>query len=292
MSNFPIVGVDALKSAIPEGMGVFLETSVQVERFFSTEARRWAVEGAASSRPVYTSSTVFREFHGAMLSAFQHIADTLRDVSTGTLVRLSEVGRYVAESPGLYGERRAKRIVYVLSHLQDLLSDQEMHHPTDVADLCVAEIARFRRQRFFRVGLPGARQDVRTSGGYVDHVQCSVAAHPLDPSKRDAKRMSCDQRTRKCEVRGVLGSAVGCIEALPEEWHRRRPSNSVVAQRVASWPDDAFTGDRAVGQSACWPLGDVVIAHECPANTVLMTKDRDFLYIVPEAGRLRVLLVQ
>ena len=40
----------------------------------------------------------------------------------------------------------------------------------------------------------------------------------------------------------------------------------------------------ALGQSACWPLGDVIIALQVPTDALLWTLDRDFEPLVQALG--------
>lgn len=277
-----LLGDDGLEGL--SGRSIFLDTSAQVERLIGLENRRAALELIGADRLVFCSSTVWREFQVSFLQAYQFVADSVRHMSGNASTRMGEVARHVASEPGVYGPRRAQRILTVLSLLMDDLGDTEPLNSVDVADFCEGEIRRFRDRRFFCFDRGPISRDIRTEGTYLDEVACSVAVAPLDPAKPSASMISCDKVTRRCEVRPLLGRARSCFASLPKEWHDRRPGPSAAAGRVLQWADNDLVGDKAIGQKLCWQLADIVIAHECPDDAVLVTTDADFRSIAPLIG--------
>jgi hypothetical protein len=90
--------------------------------------------------------------------------------------------------------------------------------------------------------------------------------------------------------------SAGCH--LPEFLTEQRPKLQAIADYLATHPrviknqakverllPDVLHDSRMVlGQNACWPLGDVLIALQVPPNTALWTRDPDFKPLAAALG--------
>ena len=79
-----------------------------------------------------------------------------------------------------------------------------------------------------------------------------------------------DQRERLSALLAYLAVHPRCIK-----------EQTRVEQRLRAVLDNPRA---ALGQSACWPLGDLIIALQVPPNTALWTRDPDFVPLATALG--------
>ncbi len=257
---------------------VFVETSVQIKRLCGFESQRQNIEACLQGKQLVTSSTVFREFQVAIIGAYDFVRRNVLDIPPDEdgLIRIYEIDEALANSGQLRSGRKAKRIFLVTKAIKKHYPKDEAVSRAEMVAFLEMEIDFFTDFEFFRFGDYTNRRDIRKEGTYLDTVDCSVAGEPFDPKKPTITRISCDMKTRKCEIRSFLRPSRGRMRGLGQALQRGARHLATCAREVSIRSDREFSGRRAIGERLCWKMADVIIALECPAGAKMMSYDGDF----------------
>lgn len=95
---------------------------------------------------------------------------------------------------------------------------------------------------------------------------------------------TCRRRTALCHLPDFLTERRRELQAIVDDLatHHRSIKNQVKVQRLLT--EILVDPSAALGQTACWPLGDIIIALQVPADTLLWTRDPDFKPLAAALG--------
>jgi hypothetical protein len=156
-------------------------------------------------------------------------------------------------------------------------------HADDVVDFLRDHLDQFVDRWFFELAIDCTRRIE-----YRNEANCPVARDPVESALRSC---GCSAGIRQCRVRPLLVAGKRLAADIEGGWAIRRPEAVAALSHVPS--DRRRTWRRssgAVGQSVCWPLGDLVIANELSESEQLLTTDPDFVEI-GQARNLNVVLL-
>lgn len=266
---------------------VFVETTAQVSRLTAPSRVRTALESWLTGRDILTSSAVFLEFQRVVIDSHRRVLPVLDEVPNDGdgMLRLAEFYGALANSANVRSDRQAKRVLAVVASIQARFGDDPFVRVEDLRAFIRGEIQRLKNSRFFVFGYNVDARDIRSDGGYLDSLECSVARDGLDAAMDHSRMTSCNADMRQCAVRSFIQRDQGLIRDLARELSSSDPKASTAAERVADFSGKKLGGRKAIGQRLCWPLGDVLIALECPKDALLLTSDHHFEIICPAVGR-------
>ena len=269
---------------------IFVETTAQVTRLTGIPPVRAALERGLAGHAIITSSTVFLEFQRVVIEAHQRILPSLDDVpdNGNGLVRLADLYGTLANASQIRSDRQAKRVLTVVASIQRRFGDDPFVRVDDLRAFIKGEIRRFNQWRFFTFGYGADSIDINSTGGYLDGLECSVAADGFDSDTQKRHLISCNARTRECAIRSVVSSHREVLNTLARELRDADTKAANAAEKVAAFGPRELRGRKAVGQRLCWPLGDVLIALECPEDAFLLSSDHHFQVICAALNRSRL----
>lgn len=266
---------------------VLLDTTVQIERLFYPTSQQRQVEESLLDCEVYLSSTSFREFQASILSAFDYVIGTMREIEPDlpldrVRVRLGDIIRFVATAP-MYSVRDSTRVQLIVALVASSIGPSDSANAADIVDLLEGERTRYQKWRYFTIGYWPDDYDVRESDHYLDLCGCSVASEPHDPAASAPKRVSCNRATRSCDVLRVLDDHTAIVRAAAIAVSPRKPHVPEIAERaIAASQEWAFA---SLGEKLCWPLGDTIIGIEALAtDSELYSRDGDQALIADAIG--------
>lgn len=246
---------------------VLLDTSVQIERMMGALAQQEALETHLALKAYRFVSThyVFMEFQRAVLSDYVRVYHALLQH------RNWEDAAYALRSgPLAYRSRALGRCLHILTRTMSS-SSLRLAHALETLQLHIQfELpARFWRQIEPR----------------PDPIDCDLVAAGI---KRHAQQFTIADRCRKEEAtchlpdflsdhRAELQTIAAYLAAHPqvvkEQARLERLVRTVLADPRA-----------ALGQSSCWPLGDIIIALQALPDAQVWTIDADFQPIAQALG--------
>lgn len=119
-----------------------------------------------------------------------------------------------------------------------------------------------------------------------DSINCDliVAGHKLEPDSTYAVADTCQKETASCFLPDFLASHRPELRAITD-YLAAHPNTMKDQERVLSLLTSVLVEPRAaLGQMACWPLGDVIVALGTPADAALWTLDGDFQPLAAALG--------
>ncbi|MFN8487214.1 MAG: hypothetical protein U0350_06450 [Caldilineaceae bacterium] len=240
--------------------GIFLETSVQTYRIVAERNAQEQVEKQFRTLApnLFTSHYVWMEYQRTVVADYAHIHQLMvthrnwgkviahllagqRSFRPQAALRCSQiVGLLHEESAGDW--KFALRLIEQALHLD--LRERFWMHVTALSDPIGCDLVAL-----------GCQRQVDTT--------FAVAS-------------TCRKATATCHLPEFLFKQRGKLQAIADYLvvHSHAIKNQARVERLLT---EVLQDPRAVlGQSACWPLGDVIIALQVPSNTALWTRDPDF----------------
>ena len=247
---------------------VFVETSVQIQRILaSSEQRKQIREELASPTVLGVSSHyVWMEYQRTLIADYAHVHDVM-----GNYMDWGSAFGHILDGQRAFRPRSAVRCTQIISQAyragdqiyelgRQFLSMQISHnlrqtfwtHVTPVHDAITCELVE-----------PGIVRN--SNGSYKVSASCrkeSAACHLPD--------FLTEQRAKLLVITEYLSA------------HPRLLKNQVkVEQLLTGVLQDPRN---ALGQTTCWPLGDLIIALQIPMGAAVWTLDADFIPLVAALG--------
>lgn len=119
-----------------------------------------------------------------------------------------------------------------------------------------------------------------------DPIACDLVQSGLrvQPDGQCAIAATCRKETAACHLPVFLNQHRNRLHTLAA-YLKAHPRSIKEQARVERLLAAVITDPQAaLGQAACWPLGDVIIALQVPANASLWTLDADFQPLVEALG--------
>lgn len=246
---------------------VLLDTSIQIERMMGTLAKQEALEThlALKSHRFVSTQYVFMEFQRAVLADYVRVYHALLQH------RNWEDAAYALRSgPLAYRTRALGRCLHILTQIMSSSSLRPAH----ALEALQLHIQFELPVRFWRQVEP-----------LPDPIGCDLVAAGI---KRHAQRFtvadSCRKEQAAChlpdfladhrvELQTIAAYLVAHPQVVKEQARLERLVRTVI--------DDPRS---ALGQSSCWPLGDIIIALQALPDTQVWTIDADFQPIAQALG--------
>ena len=239
---------------------IFLETSLQIHRVLADRPEQKQVETQIYqlAPALYTSTYVFMEYQRTLIADYAHVHKLMLTHNSWGAVMM-----HLLEGQRAFRPQTATRCARILGLLHE-----DSHGDWDFAHYMVEEAleSSLRAQFWTHVkALP-------------DPIGCDLVALG---SRRQADTTftiasTCRKETATCGLPEFLSEQHPKLHAIADYLaaHPRVIKNQAKVERLLT---EVLQDPRAtLGQSACWPLGDVIIALQVPPNTALWTRDPDF----------------
>jgi len=254
---------------------VFIETSMMIQRFAYGQRRRNEIEASLMSKSTCTSDYVLMEFRRSFLQAQNYLRSLfLKMVQQGkTEIRLNELFVILSQARSIFHSTRAvQSILLALSSIFRDDMDRLSLNPAEMARELALQIDRFETE---------ARKSVDE---VINHIHCDLTQETVQIGDYIHSRLSCNARRAKCQLvpflsahREQLLTIQQAMESAPRE---------KVDQRTLSALRRVNTDvTKALGERACWALGDVIITLEVPEYAFIYTADGHFEVISKAIGK-------
>lgn len=239
---------------------IFVETSVQIRRILAPRAEQaqWEIQFAQLAPRLQTTEYVWMEFQRTVLADYAHVHRLMLEYQGW-----GDVMANLLAGQRAFRSRAAVRCTQILGLLYN-----ESHADWQYA-LRVLEQALRRRLRmlFWTHVVPLA-----------DSIVCDLVAAGATTQQDGnfAVAASCRKHSATCHLPTFLASHTTELNTIAAflAAHPRTIKNQTKVMQLLS----AVTVDprAALGQTSCWPLGDIIILLQIPAGTLLWTLDADF----------------
>lgn len=239
---------------------VFLDTSIQIERLIGSRSRRHLIEMQLASHTIQpiTSHYVFMEFQRSLWADYIRVYNTLLiHTSWDDMAHALRTGNHA------YRPRSVSRCLQILTQTMVACRLDQAYG----IDLLKIQIRRSLPRHFWH--------NVATVETQIacDLVQQGIM-EKLDGTL--SVKESCRKASAACHLPSFLTKNVERLHLILEHLQQNpkvvKKQDRLVAilTKIIASPKDAL------GQSTCWPLGDIIIALQIPMNASLWTIDKDF----------------
>lgn len=246
---------------------IFLDTSIQIERLIGSGPHKVAIERQLST-PTFgamTSHYVLMEFQRAVVADYVHVYNQILRHKTWDAIAQGLRSGAVAHRPRALG-----RCLQILTEVMV----QSQLDQDDALSILQLTIHRGLLKRFWHNVTP------RADAIHCDLVAIGITTH-TDGSYTVAD--SCRKQEAACSLPDFLAEHATEIRLLLNylSAHRRCIKEQARVERLLQAVLDPRA---ALGQTACWPLGDIIIALQVPTNALLWTRDPDFTPLATALG--------
>ena len=247
---------------------IFLETSLQIHRVLANRIEQQQLETHLFqlAPALYTSSYIFMEYQRTLIADYAHVQKLMQSHNNW-----GEVMIHLLEGQRAFRPQTATRCARILGLLhQDSGGDWEF--------------ARYVVEEALESGL--RTQFWTHVSPLADPIGCDLVTLG---SRRQADNTftvaaTCRRESASCHLPEFLTEQRPKLQAITEYLasHPRVIKNQAKVERLL--PDILHDSRMVLGQNACWPLGDVLIALQVPPNTALWTRDPDFKPLAAALG--------
>ncbi|MEZ4867130.1 MAG: hypothetical protein R3C14_37750 [Caldilineaceae bacterium] len=240
---------------------IFLDTSVQIERVLTESRLLEKMETVLSSPDIEAVTTfyVWMEFQRTIVDDYVHIHQTMhKHEGWGATIA------HLLDGPRSFRPRSAVRCTKIIGRLyRQSYQDWAFAH-----DILAEQIERGLREQFWHNVIP-----------LTDPITCDLVKVGVIRQNDNSYVVAstCRKEQATCH--------------LPEFLHGQQPKLNAIADYLASHPNAIKGQERvrqllaaiihdpraALGQGACWPLGDLIIALQVPTDAQIWTLDPDFV---------------
>ena len=247
---------------------VFLDTSIQIHRTLALpeKANQLEVQLRLPTTKAVTSAYVWMEYQRTVVADYAYLQRLM-----GRYDDWGSIFRHLLDGARAFRPRSAVRCTQILAMIYE-----ESEQDTGMArDILSGQITDGLRQQFWR-------NVIRLPDPIVcDLVTVGVTSH-LDGSYTIAD--TCRKATAACRLPDFLFQQQMRIRSIVD-YLAAHPRMLKQQERLERLLTDLLLDPRsALGQSACWPLGDVIIALQIPNDALVWTLDRDFEPLVRALG--------
>lgn len=252
---------------------VFVETSVQIQRVLAPPGYREQIrqELASSTMVAVSSHYVWMEYQRTIIADHAHVHDIM-----GNHTDWGSLFGHVLDGQRAFRPRSAVRCTQIISQAYHA-SDQRYELGRQFLSI---QVSHNLRQIFWT--------DVTA---VHNTIVCDLVESGIVRSRDGtyAVAASCRKESAACRLPDFLTDQRTKLNAMADYLavHPRSLKNQVKVQQLLA----AILQDprNALGQTSCWPLGDIIIALQVPAGAALWTLDADF---APLAAALDIPLYQ
>lgn len=247
---------------------VFLDTSLQIERMIGALAQQEALEThlARAGHRFVSSHYVFMEFQRAVLADYVRVYHTLLQHPSWV-----DAAYALRSGPLAYRPRSLGRCLHMLTQIMDASSLR--------ADHALAAL-----QLQIQYELPAHFwRHVQPIGDLI-HCDLVGAGVKFHANQRFTVADSCRKEMAACALPDFLADHRAELEIIAAYLtaHPQAVKEQARLERLVCIVIDDPRA--ALGQSACWPLGDLIIALQALPNAQLWTIDADFQPIAQALG--------
>jgi hypothetical protein len=262
---------------------VFLETSIQIDRFMHRE-RGSVILYNLLDKQIHTSSYVFSEFRRTLLRDLRFIYCVVKDLwrvdgEQGD-IHLGDLLGKLSQAPSVRSVRRYQRFFWIAEGLLKCFGTEQVS-VLDILEWLEEHIDTF-TEEFFLVEFYQPNRRVEKL-----QVHCSTNCD-LAKADRSLEQMSCRREKAHCSLSEFLKSRrrqlLAVLSAMEGAPSSKRDNKAIRALR-----DVLSEGDfkKAKGQQNCWSLGDTIIALEAPESALIYTLDHHYDVICEALGKER-----
>jgi hypothetical protein len=271
---------------------VFLETTIQLERFLENPERRATIRANLIDKELCTSSYVRMEFQRTLLKDLFYVRSVVASdckSDDDSKVFLSELMRNLAHFGPEHSGRSVVRSLLVVACVLECLEKLPPIRPVtkawllDYLDLQIDA----HREDFLEIDL------IQEGGGICvaaesNSTHCVLVDFPLG----DRRSCHCRQEEAHCRLHAFLARNADTLERVRQAFEQAATgAHSASGRKTAEALGRVFDRqpvdwNTAKGQQNCWPVGDTIIALEAPEDAEIYTTDRHYDVICPVVGRL------
>jgi hypothetical protein len=261
--------------------GIFLETSIQIERFVRPD-REPVILSNLFGKELQTSCYVLAEFRRTLLRDLRFVSSVIEDnwgENGEHPLTLDQLLQVLSRVRNVRSERRYQRFLWIAATLLECFGADPVP-AADVIDWLAELILTYNRELL--------SIDFHDSRGQAEVLyQCQ---HDCDLAQdgRDLSHMTCRGDEARCSLPRFLAAHEPQLRALLSA-HRQAPASMrddralAALERVLSDP----TFESAKGQRNCWPLGDTIMTLEAPDGVPIYTLDHHYDLICTALGKTR-----
>ncbi len=247
---------------------VFVETSVQVQRFLAegTAQAHLDAELAAHAPNVFTANYVWMEFQRTVVADFAYVQRLML-----LHHRWGDLLSHLLDGARSFQPRSAVRCTKILGLLHNQCEGDWEYAYAIATDT----IQHGLEQRFWT-------HVTRLS----DPIICDLVTSGITPQLDDTFTVAstCRKEQAACHLPEFLRAQQTKLHAIAE--YLADHPNAIKGQdRVEQLLAAVLRDPRAaLGQAACWPLGDLIIALQAPPEALIWTLDADFAALATALG--------
>lgn len=247
---------------------IFVETSVQVQRFLANGVAQAHLEKQlASCTPhTYTTSYVWMEFQRTIVADFAYVQRLmLLHHKWGDLLA------HLLDGSRSFQPRSAVRCTKIVGLLHNQCEGDWEYAYTIAIDAVQHDL----EQRF-------GTHVTRLS----DPIHCDLVANGIMPQPGGTVTVAatCRKDQAVCHLPEFLRQQQTKLLAI-SDYLATHPHVIKEQERVVQVLEKVVHDPRAaLGQAACWPLGDLIIALQVPPEAVVWTLDPDFAALTTALG--------
>lgn len=246
---------------------VFVDTSVQIARILGATTKRQTIEQILEQEvQACTAAYVYMEYQRALIADFAHVHRVLQQ--TGNW---GDAIATVASGTRLFRPRALVRVNRILGETLN-----RSHLDVEKGLLFLRTYLDYRlHTRFWQHVAP-----------VDDSIHCDLLAAAVTQQADQSYRVadSCRKETAVC--------------SLPEFLHEQRTKLQTISTYLTAHPNAIKEQPRveqllravqrdprsALGQSSCWPLGDLIILWQVPSACAVWSLDADFAALTTALG--------
>lgn len=247
--------------SMPAKQRVFVETSIQIARVLAEPRQRERIEQQLQ-RTEYefvTSQYVFMEYQRSLIADFAYVQRAFRQAKT-----MGEAMRLVFRGTRGFRPRSLVRCGQIASLVYGEREIVQLEDVTALLDLYLQWLLR----RIFWQRVSALPDPIR-----CDLLNPGITQQP-DQTYQVAD--SCRKESAACALPNFLTEQRIRLNHIAD-YLKAHPNVIKDQPRLAKLLDVVQTNTKeALGQTSCWPLGDVIISLQVPTDAAIWTLDRDF----------------
>lgn len=240
---------------------VFIETSIQIARILTEKHTREGIEKAVSQPDIefVTNHYVFMEYQRSLIADFAYVHWAFQQAQTpGAALRLVFGGSRSYRARSLMRCGQIASLAY---------GEREVIQLSDATALLELYLQLLLKRTFWRhvTALP-------------DFIHCDLIALGTNrqPDNHYIVADSCRKETAACHLPDFLTEQRSRINLIAD--YLARHTNAIKDQSRVERLLASIQADprNALGQTTCWPLGDIIILLQVPSDCAVWTLDPDF----------------
>jgi len=239
---------------------VFVETSIQVQRTLASRTQRVHLERTFTNSSILpvTSAYVWMEYQRAVIADYAHVYRMMgKHTDWGALFE------HILDGERAFQPRSAVRCTKIIGQFY-AKSKQNYEHARQYLGI---QIAYDLRQKFWA-----------NVTQLADPIGCDLVKAGIvrQPDLTYTVAASCRKEEAACHLPAFLAANQDRLRTVAD-YLATHPHTSKDQPRLERLLTAIVADPRAaLGQTSCWPLGDLIIALQVPPGAALWTLDADF----------------